>query len=1149
MAKKVWYAWRDALGNSGVCRTWDECKAESSGRPGDEHHGFATKEEAWAFAYPGMPMAAENTAASEFNAMQARHKETGSDMNLQIEDVCQLTETPTFQQIDFDRISYDEPTAEVNRFCTAYGFERLSKDQRRAVQAVDGKVLLFAVPGSGKTTVLIARIGYMVHARDIAAGKIVSLTFTKASATEMKERYQKRFPDDTTLPEFRTIHSFCFSKVIPLLRQVGYPVPHHLISDEREELKGAGKKKQNYETLIFSKINDGLKQISENRGEKTTVLLSGRKDHEALQTAITGIKNTMMVREQLEGKTLYIQSGQDLPIDRAYDVYMDLCKKYHCMDFDDILSFSLDGLRKHPEVLAQLQRQYHYWSIDEVQDNSPLQYELLQLLVGQHGNLFMVGDDDQSIYAFRGARPRLFQQFGMEPSVTVLTMGVNYRSAFGIVKSAEEFIGGNSSHQNKQMHAAQKDVGRIRFLYDLHTEKQQYAKIVETAKACQAHQKELAVLYRENISVLPVMFWLDKHGIPFFTAAKLTELLREPYISCILNLLQFAVKQNSYTLCAKVRSNLGIYPSNEITAKWKQMCDAAPWRKALDVLEEIQEKDYSSKTELLNRAVMSAPYDAICALIKELGIAPRSQSDRMQVYAILSISALYQSVSGMLSAICALKRKMNDDSEEDDNVEVLLPPSEYVQQKASSCAVTLSTMHSAKGLEFDYVMIIDFLEPPVIPYRPSQLTFDDPEEPRRLFYVAITRAKCALDILTVQSYHGMPEASHHFIREYALICDRENALTEYTVSVPEAVDCSPIKVYGQYYGVRVGRKPGVYTTWDEAQAQTNQFPHQSVRKFSTWEEAAAFAYPDGIPDRVRPVDTSIFKQYLVTNPTLRSNWPQDIPLCLIKGILDLIKTDSLTSLDSAARNGLEINYLHSHSGAFDYGGEKALAYTVNYLPLNYYKIWTPLWKLLEKKQLPYQARVLELGAGPGTAGLAMLDFYSKLARANPQLRFSVDYTAVEREKTFQWIWEHLMKVITLKMPANLQINKRLICADAFSFIKQMPTAAYDIVFESNMLNQDEAVSGAALSAISEGSARSLTEHGCVILIEPGKREQIQMLKEAISGNDLKLIFGPDIASVDITNNTLAKQCMDIGIRRKKIEEHWYSFAVAERKAL
>lgn len=1144
MAKKTWYAWRDALGNGGVCRTWVECEANSRGKHGEKHHGFATKEEAWAFAHPGIPMPAENAAVSEQPAVQAQKKESVSGVEGQISDAYQPTEKLPFHQIDPARISYAEPTAEVNRYCTAYGFEYLSKDQRRAVQAVDGKTLLFAVPGSGKTTVLIARIGYMVHARDIAPGKIVSLTFTKASATEMKERYQKRFPDDTVLPEFRTIHSFAFSKVIPLLRQVGYPVPDYLISHESEKPKGTGKKKQSYETLIFSEINDKLKQISEDREETAAVLLHGYKDREALQTAITGIKNTRMIREQLKGKTIHLQSGQDLPIDRAYDVYTDLCRKYHCMDFDDMLSFSLEGLHKHPEVLTQLQRQYHYWSIDEAQDNSPLQYELLQLLVGQHGNLFMVGDDDQSIYAFRGARPRLFQQFGCEPDVTVLTMGVNYRSASGIVKSAEEFICRNHSHQDKQMHAAQNDVGCIRFLYDLHTEKHQYEKIVKTAKACLAHQQKLAVLYRENISALPVMFWMDKHGISFSTAAKLTEMLQEPYISRILNLLRFAVKQNSYTLCEKVRSDLGIYPSNEMIRQWKEKCDDAPWRNVLEVLAEIRERDYSSKIELLNRVAAAAPYDGIPMLLQEFGINISSQSERMQMHAILSTSVLYQSVAEMLSAIDALKRKRN----EDDDVESSLPSSECEQQKASGCAVTLSTMHSAKGLEFDHVMIIDFLEPPDIPYNPSQLVFDDPEEPRRLFYVAITRAKRTLDILTVQYYHGIPEVPHHFIREYASICDHENVLTEYTVSVPETVDCSPIRVDGQYYGVRVGRKPGVYTTWDEAQAQTNQFPNQSVRKFSTWDAAASFAYPDGIPDQVRPVDTSIFKQYLVANPTLRANWPQDIPPCLTTGILDLLNTDSLTSLDSVSRENLKMDYYNHHNGPFNYGGEKALAYTVNYLPLNYYKTWTPLWKLLEKRQLPYQARVLELGAGPGTSGLALIDFYSKLAEANPRLQFSVHYTAVEREMAFRKIWEHLVKLVTLRLPVNLDVSTKSVQADALDFMRQVPETAYDIILESNMLNPAENVSDETLNGIGEGFARSLTEHGRVIIIEPGVRSQIPILKKAMDSNDLKLIFEPNITSVDIAHNTLVKQCMDTGIRRKKTEEHWYSFVVAERNS-
>lgn len=287
----------------------------------------------------------------------------------------------------------------------------------------------------------------------------------------------------------------------------------------------------------------------------------------------------------------------------------------------------------------------------------------------------------------------------------------------------------------------------------------------------------------------------------------------------------------------------------------------------------------------------------------------------------------------------------------------------------------------------------------------------------------------------------------------------------------------------------------MYTTWDEAQAQTNQFPNQSVRKFSTWDAAASFAYPDGIPDQVRPVDTSIFKQYLVANPTLRANWPQDIPPCLTTGILDLLNTDSLTSLDSVSRENLKMDYYNHHNGPFNYGGEKALAYTVNYLPLNYYKTWTPLWKLLEKRQLPYQARVLELGAGPGTSGLALIDFYSKLAEANPRLQFSVHYTAVEREMAFRKIWEHLVKLVTLRLPVNLDVSTKSVQADALDFMRQVPETAYDIILESNMLNPAENVSDETLNGIGEGFARSLTEHGRVIIIEPGVRSQIPILKK------------------------------------------------------
>lgn len=1154
MSKKAknWYAWHDARGNGGVFSTWKECEAQCKGKPGEKHMGFDTKEKAWAFAHPGTPMPDEEAKEAE-KANAAPIPEVKTDParydGTREEDTAGTEEDAAPRHIDASGISHAEITEKVNRFCAAYGFEHLSRDQRRAVQTTEGRVLLFAVPGSGKTTVLIARTGYMIHACGIAPGAIVSLTFTKASAAEMRERYQKRFPDDEEIPEFRTIHSFAHSVIKPMLRKAGYPFPRHMINDTFSIQEETGEKKQSYTRIIFDEINRGLERIAKERKEKKTVKMQGRKDREALQTAITGIKNNRMAREQLRGKTIHLSSGSELPIDRAYDLYQELCEKYDCMDFDDMLSYALDGLKGHPEVLARLQRQYRYWSIDESQDNSPLQHDLLQLLAGENGNLFMVGDDDQSIYAFRGAKPKLFQQFGTRDDVTVLTMGTNYRSAFGIVKTAEAFIRENPSHQDKQMNAARDDTGRIRFIYDLHSERHQYEKIVDTARACREKGQELAILYRENISALPVIFRLEKSGIPFFTAAKLSEMLQSTYISRMLGLLRFALKQNSLSLYEKVKCDLHIFPGEDAASQWKKACKAAPERNVLEVLSEINGQDYSSALQALTEAAKAAPYDAIRKLIQEFAINPKSQSDRMQVNAILSVSELYGSIPEMLSAIEKMKKKLNDAGEEEDDGEAALPPSECEAQKGGSGAVTLTTMHSAKGLEFDHVMIIDYLAPPEIPYNSTQLTFDDAEEDRRLFYVAITRAKRSLDILTVQCFHGVVEEAHPFISRYASICDGEDLLTEYARTVPDAKDCAQVKVYGKYYGVRVGRVPGVYSNYDEAEKQIKGFSGNQYKSFPAWEEAAEYAYPKGIPENARPVDTSVFRQYLVTNPVLKVNWPRDIHPCVTKGILSLLHTDSLLSLSPPAREKLSISYLAPHADAYDYSGTRALAYAVSYLPPNYYKVWSPLMQLLDRKLLPYRAGVLELGAGPGTAGLALMDFYGKLAAANPRYQFSLEYTAVEREADFRETFDALTDKMIAELPANLHVSKKLIRADAFDFVKKAPAAAYDIVLESNMLNRDENITGAMLSALSEGLARCVKEQGHIILIEPGRQDQLPLLEKAVSHNMLGTIAGPEITSVDTSSITLVNQCLEAGIRKKAIREHWYSVIIAERKSL
>ena len=215
MAKKKFYAWI-APGGAGIHETWEECQAACSGFKHERHKGFATYEEAWHFAYPDKPFP---TPTDEIPA-GTLSGETPADTIREDEVI-----SPSQPIIPFT--SADIPISEeVNQYCSTYGFEKLSDRQRMAVQSVDGKTLLFAVPGSGKTTVIIARTGFMVYSRKIDPNSIISLTFTKAAANEMVTRYKDHFKTEN-VPDFRTIHSLCFSIILVRLRN--WDIVAHLI--------------------------------------------------------------------------------------------------------------------------------------------------------------------------------------------------------------------------------------------------------------------------------------------------------------------------------------------------------------------------------------------------------------------------------------------------------------------------------------------------------------------------------------------------------------------------------------------------------------------------------------------------------------------------------------------------------------------------------------------------------------------------------------------------------------------------------------------------------------------------------------------------------------------------------------------------------
>ena len=279
---------------------------------------------------------------------------------------------------------------------------RLNRQQSEAVHAVEGAVLLLAVPGSGKTTVLVTRLGYMLCCCGIPVNKILTMTYTKAATQEMKKRFARLFGEDCpNIPEFRTINGVS-SKIIDF-----YAKSHsngnafQLMADER---------------LLSKLVSDLYRELS---GEFATQGII--KD---LCKNITYVKNRMLDKEEI-GK-----------LDTGFEKFPELYRRYnltlrqqHWMDYDDQMVYAKTILEKHADVLTHFQDMFPYICVDESQDTSKIQHAIIQRLAQKNGNIFMVGDEDQSIYGFRAAYPEALMQFEQTyPNARVLLMEENYRS-------------------------------------------------------------------------------------------------------------------------------------------------------------------------------------------------------------------------------------------------------------------------------------------------------------------------------------------------------------------------------------------------------------------------------------------------------------------------------------------------------------------------------------------------------------------------------------------------------------------------------------------------------------------------------------------------------------------------------------------------
>ena len=579
---------------------------------------------------------------------------------------------------------------------TARYMPHFSAQQRAAVCRTEGPVLLLAVPGSGKTTVLVTRLGYMALCCGIEPERILTMTYTVAATREMRARFLAQFPElEGHTPQFRTINGLS-AKIIEAYSR-GRSTSFSL-QENAAEL-----------AALVSRI------YHEKTGEYPTDATVRE-----IRTAITYCKNMMLTQEEIRDSDLGIPGFGGL-----YARYCAELRAARQMDYDDQMAYALAILRRHPDILLQFQTQYPYLCVDESQDTSRVQHAIIELLAKKSGNLFMVGDEDQSIYGFRAAYPDALLAFEKTyPGAKVLLMEDNYRSTREILYAAGGFIARSRSRYPKTIRPARGSGLPVQLVHAASRQAQlQY--LFALAKQADA---PFAVLYRNNDSALPLIDLLLRSGVPYRCRSYDDTFFSHRIVCDVTDIIAFSYAPDDTEAFLRIYYKLGAMISKEA---------------ALEACEQSRR----SGTPVLACLLAQCGLPSMC----------REAAEQLQVQlaALPEVSGkeLIRTIWGPMGygRFVAERR---------------LDPGKFSilsMLDAPGAALTLSTIHSSKGLEYDRVYLLD-VQDGILPARPDGTDADEQtrreyEEDRRLFYVAMTRAKEELYLF------DYPEAPSQFVRE------------------------------------------------------------------------------------------------------------------------------------------------------------------------------------------------------------------------------------------------------------------------------------------------------------------------------------------------------------------------------------------------
>ena len=612
---------------------------------------------------------------------------------------------------------------------------KLNRGQDEAIKHGNGPCMVLAPPGSGKTLIVTERTRYLIEESGVRPDQILVITFTRYAAREMKERFERLTAGKNYPVTFGTFHSIFYG-----ILKCAYGIGANNLMSEKES------------SVLLQEVLDqtNIESTPEVEDEEELV--------RELLREVGMVKNGLYHLKDFHSK--YLTQDEFAEVFRSYEHQKKELKKF---DFEDMLVQCYALFRKKPEILQGWQKRFQYILIDEFQDINRVQYEVIRMLAAPRYNLFVVGDDDQSIYGFRGAKPELMLYMKQEfPSLRTISLTVNYRSTEFITGAAARVILHNDTRFYKRVQSFR---GRgqnvhVQEVLDEQEEAQYVTEEIQKKLDQGIKPGEIAVLFRAAVQARMISEILSEHRIPFEMRDYVTNFYRHFIVKDMMAYLQLAAGKRDrslfLTICNRPLRYLARNSMENRQVNFEDLrkfyCDK-DWM--LDIIDQFDVDVRMMKN--------MAPYAAIQYIRKKIGY-----DDFLKEYAEKHQISWKQ----LMDVMAELEeRSKNFKSYDEWEIHIAKYTQELEEQQAKARKikgerenkVQLMTIHSAKGLEFEDVFVIHANEGE-IPHQKAEKK-DEIEEERRLFYVALTRAKNNLCISYITQKNGNSIKPSRFVEE------------------------------------------------------------------------------------------------------------------------------------------------------------------------------------------------------------------------------------------------------------------------------------------------------------------------------------------------------------------------------------------------